>query len=237
MSAALGGFISGMTGGLQMQQDLRDAREEREDRKAAREARAGAAAEDGLTGAPGSAPAIGDFKLSDAGMASRLRQGLIDRGLPAHVADGWVMNYQDESGLNPGVNEASPVVAGSRGGFGLNQWTGPRRVAYEAYAKERGVAPVDIDAQLDFQMAELKGPERGAYDAIMQTKSAGEAASVIAAKFLRPAESHLAARQARYRQVDQQAAALASSRYGAVTGRDLGSDIAFAARQGITGVA
>ena len=36
-----------------------------------------------------------------------------------HVADGFVMNFKDESGLNPGINEQNPIVPGSRGGFGL----------------------------------------------------------------------------------------------------------------------
>ena len=47
-------------------------------------------------------------------MAAAIREGLISRGLPDHVADGFVMNFQDESGLNPGINEAAPVVPGSR---------------------------------------------------------------------------------------------------------------------------
>lgn len=69
------------------------------------------------------------------------------------------MNFQDESGLNPGINERNPLVPGSRGGFGLYQLTGPRRRAYEQFANQRGVAPFDIDAQLDFMMTELQGPE------------------------------------------------------------------------------
>src|SRR5688572_28294195 len=102
-------------------------------------------------------------------------QGLISRGLPPHVAQGFVMNMQDESRLNPGINEANPIVPGSRGGFGLNQWTGPRRRAYEAFAQSRG-APLDnVDAQLDFTMAELQGPENAAFKKIMAAPDAGAA--------------------------------------------------------------
>ena len=63
-----------------------------------------------------------------------VKQGLVARGMPEHIADGFVMNFKDESGLNPGINEQAPIVPGSRGGFGLAQWTGPRRKALEAYA-------------------------------------------------------------------------------------------------------
>ncbi len=48
----------------------------------------------------------------------------------------FVMNFKDESGLDPGINEANPIVPGSRGGYGLYQLTGPRRKAYEAFAQQ-----------------------------------------------------------------------------------------------------
>lgn len=129
---------------------------------------------------------------------SEIAAGLVKRGLPQHVADAFVMNMKDESGLNPGINEANPVVPGSRGGFGLSQWTGPRRQNLEAFAAQRGVAPSDTNAQLDFLMSELQGPERSAYDAIMAAPDTGSAAAAIVNKFLRPAEQHRASREARY---------------------------------------
>lgn len=130
--------------------------------------------------------------------AGYIRQGLINRGLPDHVADAFLMNFQDESGLNPGVNEAEPLVPGSRGGYGLYQLTGPRRTAYEAYAAQQGVDPSNIDAQLDFMMSELAGPEANAYQAIMAAPDAGSAAAAIVNDFLRPAEEHRARRAAAY---------------------------------------
>ena len=127
---------------------------------------------------------------SPSGDASSIRDGLIARGLPDHVADGFVMNFQDESGLNPGINEASPLVPGSRGGFGLAQWTGPRRVALEKFAADRGVAPSDVNAQLDFLVQELQGPEAAAAQSIFGAQNAGEAGAAIVNNFLRPAEEH-----------------------------------------------
>ena len=160
----------------------------------------------GAPASPGSMPVV-DGGVGFAGqtpsapvgdIAQRLRMGMIERGLPEHVADGFLMNFQDESGLNPGINEQNPTVPGSRGGFGLYQLTGPRRVAYEQFAQRRGVSPADPDAQLDFLMTELQGPESRAAQSIMAAPDAGTAAAAIARDFLRPAPEHLQRRVAQY---------------------------------------
>lgn len=123
-------------------------------------------------------------------MADRIRAGLMERGLPEHVANAFILNMQDESGLNPGINEAAPIVPGSRGGYGLYQLTGPRRRDYEAFAAERGVAPDDVDAQLDWLMHELSGPEARAAQSILSAQDTPTAAAAIVNEFLRPAEEH-----------------------------------------------
>ena len=130
--------------------------------------------------------------------ADYIQQGLVQRGLPAHIAQGFVMNMRDESGLNPGINERAPLVQGSRGGYGLYQLTGPRRRAYESYASSRGVAFDNADAQLDFLMSELQGPEKRAAQSIFSTDNPQDAAVAIARDFLRPAASNLQKRVARY---------------------------------------
>lgn len=136
--------------------------------------------------------------FGDGDNATAIRQGLVARGLPEHVADAFVMNFKDESNLNPGINEASPLVPGSRGGFGLAQWTGPRRKALEAYASSKGVDPGDMNAQMDFLMQELQGTEAKAAQAILSAQDTGSAAAAIVNQFLRPAEEHRARREARY---------------------------------------
>lgn len=130
--------------------------------------------------------------------ADYIRSGLQQRGLPPHVADAFVLNMQDESGLNPGINERNPIVPGSRGGFGLYQLTGPRRRAYEAFAAQRGVDPSDVDAQLDFLVTELQGPEARAAQSILSAPDTGTAAQAIVNDFLRPAPEHRQRRAARY---------------------------------------
>ena len=130
--------------------------------------------------------------------SNQIRAGLIARGMPPHIADGFVMNFRDESGLDPNINEVAPVVPGSRGGFGLAQWTGPRRTALEQFAASRGAPASDLDTQLDFLMTELQGPEAWAWQRISAAPDAGQAGASIVDHFLRPAEAHRARRSASY---------------------------------------
>jgi hypothetical protein len=111
---------------------------------------------------------------------------LVQAGLPEHVAVGFAGNFAAESGFDPGINEIEPVVPGSRGGFGLYQLTGPRRVQYEGWARERGLGLDDPYAQLDFMLHELDTTERAARDRILAAQNVDEAARLVSDKFLRP---------------------------------------------------
>jgi hypothetical protein len=134
---------------------------------------------------------------TDAG--ARIYGKLVQRGLPAHVAAAFVANFADESGLDAGINEAAPLVPGSRGGFGLAQWTGPRRRALESYLNAAGLPLNSEDGQLDFLMWELQGPESAAARQIFAAGTREDAAAAVLNTFLRPAEAHRAAREAKYR--------------------------------------
>ncbi len=125
-------------------------------------------------------------------------EGLTARGMPRHIAEAFALNAMDESGMNPAINEIAPLVPGSRGGFGLMQWTGPRRRALEAFAAERGADVADPAIQMDFLLTELHGPEAAAWRAISAAGDTGRAAAEIVNKFLRPAEAHRARREAAY---------------------------------------
>ena len=124
-------------------------------------------------------------------MEAAILAGLLRRGLQPHVAQGIVANMIAESRLDPGINEIAPLVPGSRGGFGLNQWTGPRRREFEAFAQQRGVPLNDLDTQLDFTMHELQGPERRAFTALQGAPDAISAARIYSDKFLRPGIPHM----------------------------------------------
>lgn len=129
-------------------------------------------------------------------MEQQILMGLMARGIPEHVARGIVANMAVESRLDPGINEIAPLVPGSRGGYGLNQWTGPRRRQYEAFAADRGKPFDDLNTQLDFTMWELQNTERAAWDAISQAPDARTAAILYSEKFLRPGIPNMDARLA-----------------------------------------
>jgi hypothetical protein len=110
-------------------------------------------------------------------------------------------NYAVESGFDPGINEAAPVVKGSRGGFGLSQWTGPRRKQFEAFAAAQDKPLDDPDVQLDFAVWELNNTEKSARDAIYAADNVEQAARVVSEKLLRPGVPHLDRRIAAARRI------------------------------------
>ena len=120
--------------------------------------------------------------------------GLMARGLPEHVARGILANMMVESRLDPGINEIAPTVPGSRGGYGLNQWTGPRRRQYEAFAEQRGSSLDDLDTQLDFTLWELQNTEKSAAGNLMAAPDAEAAARIYSDQFLRPGVPNMSAR-------------------------------------------
>lgn len=125
-------------------------------------------------------------------IADKVRSGLVNRGMAPHIAEGWALNFQDESGFKTGA------VGDSGNAFGLAQWNGPRKQALMKYAASRGADPSDIDAQLDYLMTELNGSEKGAWAKIQATNTPGEAAAAIVNSFERPAEVHRARREKAY---------------------------------------
>ena len=120
-------------------------------------------------------------------------QGLLARGLPEHIAQGFMMNFQDESGFDVDITEGEANVHGTYG-KGLYQLTGSRRDAFEA----RYGSDYSIDNQLDWLMHELSSTESAARDRIFNTSTAGQAGAVIVSRFLRPAKKHEEARREAY---------------------------------------
>ena len=139
----------------------------------------------------------------DAGMASpyaavpgnreeTLIQKFMQRGFSRNVAIGMVAGAKSESGLDSTVNEKDPTVEKSRGGFGLFQFTGPRRLALEKFAAERNLDPADEDVQIDFASQELRTTEKGAFAKINAAETAQDAALAVVNDFLRPGKDHSA---------------------------------------------
>lgn len=96
------------------------------------------------------------------------------------------------------LQEIKPTVAGSRGGYGWAQWTGPRRRAYEAYCKRTGKDPASDEANYAYLYVELKGIEGSEKAAIGKLKAAkGLDAKVEAFEkaFLRAGVKHYPSRK------------------------------------------
>ena len=129
---------------------------------------------------------------------NRIKGKLIDRGMPDHIAEAFAFNLKDESGFDSGINEKKPLVPGSRGGFGIYQATGPRRVDLENFTDSLGVSRDDEDAQLDFLVWETQNTERAAYNKIKKNNTVSGAAVSIVRDFLRPAKKHVKTRTKRY---------------------------------------
>lgn len=134
--------------------------------------------------------------------ASVLKSKLVARGLPDHIAEGFVINFQDESGFKANAIEGAPNVHGTRG-FGLYQLTDTapgkgRRSEYEQFAARRQRHPSDEDTQLDFLVHELQNKEAGAWKRISRSTNSREAAAEIVTSFLRPAKQHEQSRRAKY---------------------------------------
>lgn len=67
------------------------------------------------------------------------------------------------------LQEIKPTVAGSAGGYGWFQWTGPRRRLFEAYCSRNNLDKTSREANYAFLFVELTGSEKGA---VAKTKAA-----------------------------------------------------------------
>jgi hypothetical protein len=103
-----------------------------------------------------------------------------DKGLTESQALGIMANIRHESGFDPNVNEANPIVNGSRGGFGLFQHTGERRRALEQVDGYQ-----DYRKQIDFALSEPEGQEFTK----LQFESPRDASVWWTKKFERPANA------------------------------------------------
>jgi hypothetical protein len=132
----------------------------------------------GPTGTSG--PSTLDLSAA-GGRGVQLAQALQrDLGLTPAQASGVVGNLMRESGLRSDIEER-----GGGGGYGLAQWTGPRRANLERFAAERGKPPGDFDTQYQFLLHELRGPESRALATLRQAQTPEEAAFVFDRDFER----------------------------------------------------
>lgn len=134
---------------------------------------------------------------SGTGIGKRLVNDLMaDFGFTKPQAAGVVGNLDHESDGFKGLQEYNPTVAGSRGGYGYAQWTGPRRRQFEAWAAEQGHSDLSTyEANYGFLKYEMTQTwEKRAVDRVKRTSTAAESARVFQDTFLRPGIPHTSSR-------------------------------------------
>lgn len=96
------------------------------------------------------------------------------------------------------IQEVSPIAG--RGGFGWEQATGDRRVAFEDFAAAQGMKVTDDRANYEFLVSELLGPEARAWEATKETTTLEDAVYTFEARFERPSSLSDAGARTRYAQ-------------------------------------
>ncbi|WPM81171.1 phage tail tip lysozyme [Brucella pseudintermedia] len=132
-------------------------------------------------------------------LAQQLMQ---DFGLSPAAAAGFAGNLAHESGNFQQMQEISPLVKGSRGGFGWAQWTGPRRRQFESWSEQNGLDPSSKEANYGFLKYELTNtPEGGVLKSLQGVDDPSQAAQIVSDKFLRPGIPHMESRIQRSNQI------------------------------------
>jgi hypothetical protein len=124
-------------------------------------------------------------------VAQRLQK---DFGLSPAAAAGFAGNLAHESGNFKTLQEKNPMVAGSRGGFGWAQWTGPRRRQFESWAAQNGLDPSSPEANYGFLKTELQGSEGGVLAKLKGVNDPAQAAQIVSQNYLRPGIPHMDSR-------------------------------------------
>lgn len=111
-----------------------------------------------------------------------------DLGLTLNQAAGLVGNLGYESAGFTKLQEIKPLVAGSRGGFGYAQWTGPRREQFELWAADNKLALDSDAANYGFLLHELRGQYRWFLDRLARVKTLADASRLTHELYETPAD-------------------------------------------------
>ncbi len=120
---------------------------------------------------------------------------MVDFDMTEIDAAAVVGNAGHESAGFKALQEIKPLVPGSRGGYGIMQWTGPRRREYEAYVARNGLTASDMEANYKFLFVELSGPEGKVIPKMKAVTSLSAKVKVFSDTFLRPGIPHMDSRQ------------------------------------------
>jgi hypothetical protein len=107
---------------------------------------------------------------------------------PGFVAAAFVGNFINESypNLDPSTGEKNPLIPGSRGGFGIAQWTGPRRVALENFAAQHNADVANLALQLNWTTYELEDKLSYVYTYLQEDQTIESATETVFAHYENP---------------------------------------------------
>lgn len=125
-----------------------------------------------------------------------MEQLMKDFSLDVLDAAAIIGNAGHESGGFKSLQEIKPVVPGSRGGYGIMQWTGPRRRAYEAFCSKYKLDPASMEANYQFLKYELSATsEQRALVELRKYETLDSKTESFMKTFLRPGVPHLQSRK------------------------------------------
>lgn len=112
----------------------------------------------------------------------------LDMGFTAEQAAGFVGNLGAETEGFIKLQEIKPMIAGSRGGYGWAQWTGPRRRAFENWCIKHNLKPSSSEANYGFVLEELRGKFKNFATKLRRTKTLAEACELTHKEYETPAD-------------------------------------------------
>lgn len=117
-----------------------------------------------------------------------------DLNLTKEQAAGIFGNLGTETGGFTALQEKKPTIAGSKGGYGWMQWTGPRRKKYEAWCKTNGLAPAADETNYKYLVQETMTDEAHSLQQLRKTTTVDTATETFMAQNLRPGILNLPSR-------------------------------------------
>ena len=130
-------------------------------------------------------PEAGTWEQRGGWMVRRLEK---DLGLTLEQAAGLVGNLGYESAQFKTLQEIKPLIPGSKGGFGIAQWTGVRRRNFEAWCSENGLYPHSMEANYGFLLHELRGDYKSFADRLRRALSVADASRLTHKEYETPSD-------------------------------------------------
>jgi len=116
-------------------------------------------------------------------------------GLTDVQAAGIEGNFDHETGGFKFMQELKPVVPGSKGGLGFAQWTGPRRKAFESWAKENNLDTNTYEANFGFFIHEVQNTNEGRFlEDLQEAETVEESTRIVSEQYLRPGKPMMKSR-------------------------------------------